>query len=398
MRRRERVFPPPHVPPSFPLLLAALGLVLVLAARLPGAARAELIVFEDGRVVKAAGYRLLPEELEVELPGGGSYRVALERVERIVDDEVVVDTVAVEGDLGLASRAAYDLSYQATRKPLFGSAYDALIDAAAKRSNIDASFVSALIRAESNFEPRAVSRKGARGLMQLMPATARRLSVRRPFDPASNVDGGVRYLRELVDRFGNQPELVLAAYNAGEQAVETYGGVPPYRETVAYVNRILGWWQPVPLDRRHRSKSVGLRGEGGGGRRAELEAAGASVRRRDRLHDDRVALAASPDPDLPPGVLGRRVLVVELGETFAAHLDERVGRALGDALAGALGRGLGAALLHHLGVVGPAFRVGDEADELAVRRSGRAAGEVGWLAHAAAATGRIEARAKASRR
>jgi soluble lytic murein transglycosylase-like protein len=78
-----------------------------------------------------------------------------------------------------------------------------------------------------------------------MPATAKRLSVRRPFDPASNVDGGVRYLRELVDRFGNQPELVLAAYNAGEQAVESYGGVPPYRETVAYVNRILRWWQPL---------------------------------------------------------------------------------------------------------------------------------------------------------
>jgi hypothetical protein len=229
------------------LSLAALGLALILAGALPRAVRAELIVFEDGRVVKAAGYRLLAEEIEVELPGGGSYRVALERVERIVDDEVVVDTVEVEGNLRLASRA-YDLSYQAGRKPLFGSAYDALIDAAAKRSNIDASFVSALIRAESNFEARAVSRKGARGLMQLMPATARRLSVRRPFDPAANVDGGVRYLRELVDRFGNQPELVLAAYNAGEQAVETYGGVPPYRETVAYVKRILGWWQPAPLD------------------------------------------------------------------------------------------------------------------------------------------------------
>jgi hypothetical protein len=222
------------------------SLVLAAAVALMGAARsarAELIVFEDGRVVKAAGYRLLPEELEVELPGGGSYRVALERIERIVDDEVVVESVAVEGDLG-ADHRAYDLSYRSERKPLFGSSYDALIDAAARKSNIDASFVSALIRAESNYEPRAVSRKGARGLMQLMPATARRLSVRYPFDPASNLDGGVRYLRELVNRFGNQPELVLAAYNAGEQAVETYGGVPPYRETVAYVNRILGWWSP----------------------------------------------------------------------------------------------------------------------------------------------------------
>jgi hypothetical protein len=230
-----------------PLRRKAFGLVLAAFVGLAAAARAELIVFEDGRVVKAAGYRMLSDEVEVELPGGGSYRVALERIERIVDDEVTVDTVAVEGGAGLASRI-YDLSYQAGRKPLFGSAYDDLIVAAARRSNIDASFVSALIRAESNYEPRALSRKGARGLMQLMPATARRLSVRRPYDPASNVDGGVRYLRELVNRFGNQPELVLAAYNAGEQAVETYGGVPPYRETVAYVNRILGWWQPAPLD------------------------------------------------------------------------------------------------------------------------------------------------------
>lgn len=224
--------------------LLAIGLLALLPA---GRARAELIVFEDGRVVKAAGYRLHPDELEILLPGGGSYRVDLSRVDRIVEDEVVVDTVIVEGDLGLSGRA-YDLSYQAARKPLFGTTFDPIIDAAAKRENIDASFVSALIRAESNFEPRAVSRKGARGLMQLMPATARRLSVRRPFDPAANVAGGVHYLRQLVDRFGHQPELVLAAYNAGEQAVESYGGVPPYRETVAYVSRILKWWQGTPTD------------------------------------------------------------------------------------------------------------------------------------------------------
>jgi hypothetical protein len=208
--------------------------------------RAELIVFEDGRVVKASGYVLLSEELEIRLPGGGSYRVDLSRIERIVDDEVVVDTVVVEGDT-LLPGLAYDLSYKDGRKPLFGSEFDALIDREAKKKNIDASFVSALIRAESNYEPRALSRKGARGLMQLMPATARRLSVRKPFDPASNVRGGVQYLRELVDRFGPHPDLVLAAYNAGEGAVEAYGGVPPYRETIAYVSRILKWWRPAEL-------------------------------------------------------------------------------------------------------------------------------------------------------
>jgi soluble lytic murein transglycosylase-like protein len=223
------------------LLLAALG---ALAAA--PAARAELVVFEDGRVVKAEGYRVLEDALEIRLPGGGSYRVDLSRVDRIVDDEVVVDAVVVE-ERGFPKAATFDLSYAAGRKPLFASAYDALIEREAKRWNVDASFVSALIRAESNFEPRAISRKGARGLMQLMPATARRLSVARPFDPASNVQGGVRYLRELLDRYGNRPDLVLAAYNAGEGAVETYGGVPPYRETLAYVQRILGWWQPAEL-------------------------------------------------------------------------------------------------------------------------------------------------------
>jgi hypothetical protein len=219
---------------------ALLGTVLATSR-----AGAELIVFEDGRIVKASAYRLESDELEISLPGGGSYRVELGRVERIVDDEVVVDTVLVEPD-PLAGEGPFDLSYSAERKALFGTEYDALIENAAKEYDVDASLVSALIRAESNYEPRAVSRKGARGLMQLMPATAKRLSVRKPFDPASNVNGGARYLRELVDRFGHRPELVLAAYNAGEGAVQTYGGVPPYRETVAYVSRIMGWWKAAP--------------------------------------------------------------------------------------------------------------------------------------------------------
>ncbi len=224
--------------------LAALAGFACLSSLAASPARAELVVFEDGRVVKAVGYRVLSEQLEIALPGGGSYMVDLDRVERIVDDEVVVDTVIVHDETARVVLA--DLSYRPERKPLFATAYDALIDEEARRANLDASMVSALIRAESNYQPRAVSRKGARGLMQLMPATARRLEVKKPFDPASNVRGGVRYLRELVDRFGHHPELVLAAYNAGEGAVDTYGGVPPYRETVAYVNRILGWWQPMP--------------------------------------------------------------------------------------------------------------------------------------------------------
>jgi soluble lytic murein transglycosylase-like protein len=222
--------------------LALIAVFLLAGAAAP--ALAELVIFQEGRVVKAASYRVVGDELEIGLPGGGSYFVELSRVDRIVDDEVVVADVAVQV-ADKESTVAYDLSYREDRKPLFDTPYDKLIAVEAKRFDVDASLVSALIRAESNYQPRAVSRKGARGLMQLMPATANRFSLSRPFDPVANVRAGVRYLKELLDRFDQRPELVLAAYNAGENAVDTYGGVPPYRETVGYVKRILSWWTPA---------------------------------------------------------------------------------------------------------------------------------------------------------
>jgi hypothetical protein len=224
---------------------AFLAAVCATALGLAAPARAELVLFREGRVVKAAGYRVVGDELEIDVPGGGSYRVDLDRVDRILDDEVEVDETVTLPLEEPGERAAYDLSYQPSRRPLFGTAYDAMIEAEARRANVDASLVSAVIRAESNFEPRSVSRKGARGLMQLMPATAKRLGVARPFDPRANIRGGARYLRELADRFDNRPELVLAAYNAGENAVDAHGGMPPYRETVGYVKRILSWWTPA---------------------------------------------------------------------------------------------------------------------------------------------------------
>jgi hypothetical protein len=114
------------------------------------------------------------------------------------------------------------------------------IRAAAERYGVPERLISAVIRVESGFNSRAVSRKGARGLMQLMPATASMLGVRDSFDPHQNIDGGVRHLRGLIDRFGNDVQLALAAYNAGEQAVISYRGIPPYAETRDYVTRVLG--------------------------------------------------------------------------------------------------------------------------------------------------------------
>jgi soluble lytic murein transglycosylase len=113
---------------------------------------------------------------------------------------------------------------------------------ASERYGVPVKLVSAVIRAESGFNPHAVSRKGARGLMQLMPGTASMLGVRNSFDPRENINGGVRHLRSLIDRFPNSLPMALAAYNAGERAVAQYRGIPPYPETQDYVTKVLNFY------------------------------------------------------------------------------------------------------------------------------------------------------------
>jgi len=113
------------------------------------------------------------------------------------------------------------------------------VNKAAAKYNLPSQLIHAVIRAESNFDSKAVSTAGAQGLMQLMPATAEELGVKNPFDIDQNVDGGTRYLRKMIDQFGGDIKLALAAYNAGPGTVERYNGNVPYRETKQYVNRVL---------------------------------------------------------------------------------------------------------------------------------------------------------------
>lgn len=122
------------------------------------------------------------------------------------------------------------------------------ISEAANRYGIPERLVTAVIRAESGFNPRAVSRKGAQGLMQLMPSTASVLGVRNSFDPRENIDGGVRHLRGMIDRFPGNLPFAIAAYNAGEKAVTAYGGIPPYPETQDYVVRVLRYYGMEGID------------------------------------------------------------------------------------------------------------------------------------------------------
>ena len=121
--------------------------------------------------------------------------------------------------------------------------YDSLISELSKRYQVDFALIKAMIRAESGFNPFAVSRKGAKGLMQLMPETASRMNVSNIFNPRENVEGGVRYFKYLLSLFNNDLRLSLAAYNAGENVVAELRSIPPYRETVDYVKKVLSYYQ-----------------------------------------------------------------------------------------------------------------------------------------------------------
>jgi soluble lytic murein transglycosylase-like protein len=136
--------------------------------------------------------------------------------------------------------------------------YDPVIWEAAQRHRVDYALVKAVIKAESNFDPLAISRAGAKGLMQLMPGTAGDLGVNDAFQPEDNIHGGVRYLRYLLDLFEGNLRLALAAYNAGENAVFRYNGIPPYKETRTYIQRVLRYFRnyrsdPKALDSSSKS-------------------------------------------------------------------------------------------------------------------------------------------------
>ena len=120
-----------------------------------------------------------------------------------------------------------------------------LIDTFSEKYGIDGDFIKAIIKQESGFNPNATSKKGAMGLMQLMPKTAESLGVLDAYNPSQNIEGGVKYLKSLLEKYDNNKEMALAAYNAGPNAVKKYGGIPPYKETQNYVNSIMNTYNKV---------------------------------------------------------------------------------------------------------------------------------------------------------
>jgi soluble lytic murein transglycosylase-like protein len=209
----------------------AVGLLSILA--MPAAAAADILVFHTGRTMSVVHVRPDGDRLFLTLQDGGEASVPDALIARIDPDEM--PTPVAEPAPAPAPRAAAaagaDLAF------LAGRPFAALIASAAATHGVDVRLVHAVIEAESNYQPRARSRTGAKGLMQLMPATARRYAVKNPYDPGANIDAGVRHLKELLSRF--DVRLALAAYNAGEGAVRAYGGLPPFAETRNYVTRVL---------------------------------------------------------------------------------------------------------------------------------------------------------------
>jgi soluble lytic murein transglycosylase-like protein len=200
------------------MIPATIALALLGAA----SADAEIAVLTNGQTLKVTARRVEAGRIYMSLKDGGEVGILPAEVRGFVPDEVI--------DEVLAPMAA-------------GTDVRALAMAAARRHGLEPNLVLAVVGVESGFQPDAVSNKGAQGLMQLMPATARELGVTDALDPAQNLDGGTRYLRMLVAQYGGDLGKALAAYNAGPGAVKRHGGVPPYRETHHYIDRVLQRYQ-----------------------------------------------------------------------------------------------------------------------------------------------------------
>ena len=191
--------------PSIPLVVRIAVLAAVTAMFAPATASAQIYAWRDANGTLVLSDRELNTPTKIyEVPGAPAYRTTTAAEERAV----------------AAPR------------------FDDLVVAHAQRHSLRPELVRAVIQVESGFNPMATSPKGAMGLMQLMPATARALGVRNPYDPEDNIRGGTAYLRQLLDKYDGNEQLALAAYNAGSGAVDRYGNVPPYRETRDYVRRV----------------------------------------------------------------------------------------------------------------------------------------------------------------
>ena len=208
---------------------------MLLASCVP--ARADYVVLRSGARLNVTGYEILRDRYRLHVKGG-------------VAEVPIQDIVAIEPEE----------IFEPNTEPLTErTPFQKLIHDAAARYHLDPTLIHSVISIESNFDPKAVSRKNARGLMQLMPRTAELMGVKDSFDPAQNIDGGSHYLSDMLKKYGNDVTLALAAYNAGPDSVDKYGRrVPPYLETMKYVQRIAKTYAKLKADALNPATGLSL--------------------------------------------------------------------------------------------------------------------------------------------
>lgn len=207
----------------------AIVLAVTLVTLMAAPASADIIRLANGRTMTVEFCRFEGEKVILVFHGGGEVQADRSLVAEILPDEMpFAKAVAITALAASPAAASPRLTEAAIRR---------MVDRVAAKVGLDARLAHAVVRTESNYDPLAVSPKGAMGLMQLMPVLVRTYDLADPFDPLANLEAGLKHLRRLYERFGLQRGL--AAYNAGEGAVAKYGGIPPYRETQQYVQRIV---------------------------------------------------------------------------------------------------------------------------------------------------------------
>jgi hypothetical protein len=205
---------------------AKLLLCCAFLLAMPGVARADLVRLKNGRMISVESWEIKGDNVVLVFREGGQLDMPASAIEEVMPDEYP----------RLKPMPPAPLVVEEPPAPV--DDIPSLVSVMAERYGVDVKLAHAVVRVESNYRPQALSPKGAMGLMQLMPATAKQYDV-DAYNPEENLDAGMRHLRGLLDRFRNDVRLALAAYNAGVFAVTKYGGVPPYRETQDYVRRIM---------------------------------------------------------------------------------------------------------------------------------------------------------------
>ena len=228
---------------NYPGVRYPFGIILTALLAATPVAASQLVTFDDGRALRVATLEFRDSDARLMLEAGGEIRVPKTLV---ISVELLPESAAAPAETSAEAVPVADVAAladqlrDAERWRAAAGAHADLLAAAADRHGLDRALLAAVAKVESNFNAYAISPMGACGILQLMPATARRFGVRNVFDAAQNIEGGAQYLKWLLDRFDGRTDLALAGYNAGEGAVDRHHGIPPYRETVGYVRQVLG--------------------------------------------------------------------------------------------------------------------------------------------------------------